>query len=181
MSTGWAKRPQALFGRPLLEIFILDHYNFSMVPDVSTPEKHDSVVKIFITCIFLFKIEKTRFFVFFHFQHDYLYFRVCLFISCILLRHSSYHCPPEFISMKTQDLVCESSVRFLGTTDCQPNLPEFAAFTTDLRKSQLFMQLKGFDQRIYICTCARYTGIYRRPSKSCHTSIELLQDEWFSQ
>ena len=54
-----------MFDRPLPETFILEHYYLSMVPDVSTPEKYDSAVKIFLTCIFLFKIEITRFFMFF--------------------------------------------------------------------------------------------------------------------
>ena len=50
--TGWPKSHGALVGRPLLEKFISEHYYFSMVPGVSTPEKYDSVVKLFLTGIF---------------------------------------------------------------------------------------------------------------------------------
>ena len=136
--TGWPKSPYTMFDRPLPETFLLEHYYFSMVTDAITPEKYASAVKIFLACIFLVKIEKNCFFSwFFSFRTNICVFAFALsvhHIPCILLHHSSYHSPPEFISMKTQNLVCDSSARFLGTTGYQPNVPEFADFTADLRK-----------------------------------------------
>ena len=56
----------------LPKIFVLEHYYFSIVTDVITPEKYESGVKIFLTCIFLFKVEKTRFFAFLTFSTNKL-------------------------------------------------------------------------------------------------------------
>ena len=106
------------------------------------------------TCIFSFQTEENPPF---SLQHEYLCFRVAFSVQripCILLHHSSYHSPPEFIGIKTQNLVCDSSASFL---DYQRNLPEFADFTAHSRKSQIFSQLKCFVQRISISTCAKNT------------------------
>ena len=82
--------------------------------------------------------------------------------------------------MKTQNLDCDSSTKFLGAPDYQPNPSEFADFTADMRKPKILRQLRDLDFRIYICTCARYTDIHRRPSKRSRTSIEFLQGGWVS-
>ena len=88
MYTGWRKSPYTMFDRPLPEIIVLEHYYFSMVTDVMTPEKYDSAVKIFLTCIFLFKSEKTRFFhVFFNFstksEFQGLFYGCTIFLVCV--------------------------------------------------------------------------------------------------
>ena len=79
-----------MFDRSLPETFILEHYYFSMVTYVITPEKYDSAVKIFLTCIFLFKSEKTRIFhVFFNFSTKSVF--QGLFYGCIIFLVCVHH------------------------------------------------------------------------------------------
>ena len=63
-----------------------------------------------------------------------------------------YHSPPEYISKKTQNLVCDSSARFLETT----------VLTTYSRKSRYSVSWTGLTSGftfVLYSTCARYTGI----------------------
>ena len=98
--TGWPKSLWPLFGRPLLEKFILEYNYVSMVTDVIKPEKYDYAVKNFLILIFLFKIEKIRFFHVFsllprisEFQglfYGFTSFLVCLTLLNRLLLHCAY-------------------------------------------------------------------------------------------
>ena len=74
----------------MLEKNILDHYYFSMVPDVITPEKYDSAVKKMLSGIFLFKIEKTRFSMFFFTFSTTFSTNICISRSVLWVNH--VHC-----------------------------------------------------------------------------------------
>ena len=126
--TGWPKSPYTMFARPLPEIFILEYNYFSMVTDVMTPEKYDSAVKISITCIFLFKIEITRFFRVFSLLPWISVFQGLFYVFTIFLvrlHHWIYY----YYTVPKPENAKFWLIFVLWTIDYQPNLSEFADFT----------------------------------------------------